>query len=834
MKCTKTEIYDPFTKRCLKLQMKGTLYKRYIVPFLLGDDSFLNTFSVRDRQKFVMFLKREGLVTPEQFQRYTPEQRNTNRSEEEARATWNFRRFRNRIGEQALKRLRDFDFKLFKQEVLNDRRKKEQAQQQVEENVLKTAQDYRHFRDKLGEQAIQNTLQGLKLFKSAYIKKKAQEEEENKKKMEKTETSDITGTFSSLVCPQPKKVLHPSLPQQAAEIGGIRTPFHNKESMEYVHPFVFTPDTIDTTVKTGTETVVQSTRNRQVQSPALKITKHTPLAQNLYNQKEQEDITPEKKQSIQQGLFLPYNPVPSHVFDIPRTHDKQKDSKYGVKDRLFPPYPRVKHTVIHPQPLLTYQDDKKGTKKTLRNKQILRTEVPPFTERSYTFKREKGKEKRQTPPPRSRISPQDHKSLNIKHARSINQLLKAQDEEETKNEYSTETKSHNYTPSIMEQSRMFSIQKQDKKEQNRQTPPRPRVSPYEYHRSPNQYKFVIKPQDLNQQLLKAQDEEETNENIPHVMNQHKQKEKKRTPKTKKKSTQVIIKRKPVIPSKNLQGKKTTEEEKRRSYSTHSNKSVSSISLSSTFDPETTDEPETLNKIIQYESLPTESKKQVSNSLVKRSNDKKAVETYATILINAIEPDELTDILNKIEEQPSQRYKILHDSIYSFILLNTTGDTNTMLTNYLHTGKIDELAHYMLRKDIYTGYAELNKHLYNRLVDSRSRSSSKQQSKPPSRSSSNKSKKNQNSLKQKEEDAVSMYKKKSLRKHFDTFREYTEYEKLKKAVQQKLPKDVYEHEFLPELKRHKNDSAMQIEILKDVLSDKPLFVNNQLIVGRLRS
>ena len=108
----------------------------------------------------------------------------------------------------------------------------------------------------------------------------------------------------------------------------------------------------------------------------------------------------------------------------------------------------------------------------------------------------------------------------------------------------------------------------------------------------------------------------------------------------------------------------------------------------------------------------------------------------------------------------------------------------MLLDYLHTGKIDELADYMLRQDIYTGYTELNKHLYDRLVDSRSRSSSKQQSQPPSRSSSNKSKKNKNSLKQKEEDVVSMYKKKSLRKHFDTIREYTEYEKLKKAVQQK--------------------------------------------------
>ena len=59
MKCTRNEIYDPFTKRCLKLQMKGTLYDRYIVPFLLGDDSFLNALSARDQQKFVTFLKQE-------------------------------------------------------------------------------------------------------------------------------------------------------------------------------------------------------------------------------------------------------------------------------------------------------------------------------------------------------------------------------------------------------------------------------------------------------------------------------------------------------------------------------------------------------------------------------------------------------------------------------------------------------------------------------------------------------------------------------------------------------------------------------------------------------
>ena len=90
MKCTKTEIYDPFTKRCLKLQMKGTLYKRYIVPFLLGDDSFLNAFSARDQRKFVMFLKREGVFVHHPYvqvrntrERIPREERRLSREEQE-------------------------------------------------------------------------------------------------------------------------------------------------------------------------------------------------------------------------------------------------------------------------------------------------------------------------------------------------------------------------------------------------------------------------------------------------------------------------------------------------------------------------------------------------------------------------------------------------------------------------------------------------------------------------------------------------------------------------------------------------------------------------------
>ena len=57
-----TTIIDPYTKRCLKLDMNGTIYNRYVLPFLVGTDSFLDAFSQKDRLKFEMFLQRNTLL----------------------------------------------------------------------------------------------------------------------------------------------------------------------------------------------------------------------------------------------------------------------------------------------------------------------------------------------------------------------------------------------------------------------------------------------------------------------------------------------------------------------------------------------------------------------------------------------------------------------------------------------------------------------------------------------------------------------------------------------------------------------------------------------------
>ena len=54
-----TTIIDPYTKRCLKLDMNGTIYNRYVLPFLLGNDSFLDAFSEKDRVKFELFLQKK-------------------------------------------------------------------------------------------------------------------------------------------------------------------------------------------------------------------------------------------------------------------------------------------------------------------------------------------------------------------------------------------------------------------------------------------------------------------------------------------------------------------------------------------------------------------------------------------------------------------------------------------------------------------------------------------------------------------------------------------------------------------------------------------------------
>ena len=58
----KYSIRDPYTHKCLKLSLKGTLYNRYVVPFILGDSSFLYLFSKEDQQKFILFLKKHYLL----------------------------------------------------------------------------------------------------------------------------------------------------------------------------------------------------------------------------------------------------------------------------------------------------------------------------------------------------------------------------------------------------------------------------------------------------------------------------------------------------------------------------------------------------------------------------------------------------------------------------------------------------------------------------------------------------------------------------------------------------------------------------------------------------
>ena len=58
----KYTIRDPYTHKCLKLSLKGTLYNRYVVPFILGDSSFLYLFSKEDQQKFILFLKKHYLL----------------------------------------------------------------------------------------------------------------------------------------------------------------------------------------------------------------------------------------------------------------------------------------------------------------------------------------------------------------------------------------------------------------------------------------------------------------------------------------------------------------------------------------------------------------------------------------------------------------------------------------------------------------------------------------------------------------------------------------------------------------------------------------------------
>ena len=57
-----TGIHDPYTGKCMKLSMKGPVYEKYIVPFMLGDTSFLSLFSLKDQEKFLMFLQGHHLL----------------------------------------------------------------------------------------------------------------------------------------------------------------------------------------------------------------------------------------------------------------------------------------------------------------------------------------------------------------------------------------------------------------------------------------------------------------------------------------------------------------------------------------------------------------------------------------------------------------------------------------------------------------------------------------------------------------------------------------------------------------------------------------------------
>ena len=63
MKCRKKYIKDPYTRKCLKLSLNGTLYHRYVIPYLLGHVTFLDTFSINDQRKFLVFLEDNMLLS---------------------------------------------------------------------------------------------------------------------------------------------------------------------------------------------------------------------------------------------------------------------------------------------------------------------------------------------------------------------------------------------------------------------------------------------------------------------------------------------------------------------------------------------------------------------------------------------------------------------------------------------------------------------------------------------------------------------------------------------------------------------------------------------------
>ena len=45
-KCTKKNvILDPRTKKCLKLSIKGKNFDKYVIPYIIGQRSFLDSYS---------------------------------------------------------------------------------------------------------------------------------------------------------------------------------------------------------------------------------------------------------------------------------------------------------------------------------------------------------------------------------------------------------------------------------------------------------------------------------------------------------------------------------------------------------------------------------------------------------------------------------------------------------------------------------------------------------------------------------------------------------------------------------------------------------------------
>ena len=48
----KNRITDPHTRKCIKLSMKGSVFDKYMIPYISGNRLFLESFSDRDQRKF--------------------------------------------------------------------------------------------------------------------------------------------------------------------------------------------------------------------------------------------------------------------------------------------------------------------------------------------------------------------------------------------------------------------------------------------------------------------------------------------------------------------------------------------------------------------------------------------------------------------------------------------------------------------------------------------------------------------------------------------------------------------------------------------------------------